>query len=139
MNIMWPTILQLNDKDLLRCYIILLTTFYYTDVPEQPGRPTASDYNDKSITIKWTPPKSDGGDSIKKYIIQRKTLHHDKWKEVGGNKGTSVSQKMTVKKGSTHKFRVIAENTAGKGSPSEESENYTACGEFDITMMTLLS
>lgn len=42
------------------------------DEPLKPGTPEVVDFNNHSATIKWTPPKSDGGASIQKYIVEKK-------------------------------------------------------------------
>lgn len=42
------------------------------DEPLKPGTPEVTDYDNHSATIKWTPPKSDGGATIEKYIVEKK-------------------------------------------------------------------
>ena len=37
-----------------------------------PGTPEIVDYDQESVDLKWTPPKSDGGAKIEKYIIEKK-------------------------------------------------------------------
>jgi hypothetical protein len=42
------------------------------DVPGAPGRPEITDYDNKSVDLKFTAPTSDGGAPLIKYIIQKK-------------------------------------------------------------------
>lgn len=43
-----------------------------TDEPTKPGTPEIIDYDNESVTLKWTPPSSDGGAPLEKYIIEKK-------------------------------------------------------------------
>lgn len=40
--------------------------------PSQPGTPECVTRNRERIELKWAPPKSDGGNPIKGYIIERR-------------------------------------------------------------------
>ena len=42
-------------------------------VPGRPGKPFAKDWSESHIDLMWDPPKYDGGNSIKTWIIERKT------------------------------------------------------------------
>lgn len=42
------------------------------DEPLKPGTPEVIDFDNHSARIKWTPPKSDGGAQIVKYIVEKK-------------------------------------------------------------------
>lgn len=42
------------------------------DEPSKPGLPEITDYDNESVTLKWTPPDNDGGAPIEKYIIEKK-------------------------------------------------------------------
>lgn len=43
-----------------------------SDEPSQPGTPEITDFDNESVDLKWTKPKSDGGAPIEKYIIEKK-------------------------------------------------------------------
>jgi Fibronectin type III domain. len=44
----------------------------FPDEPSKPGIPQIVDYDNESVKLKWTPPTSDGGAPIEKYIIEKK-------------------------------------------------------------------
>lgn len=44
----------------------------FSDEPSKPNTPEITDYDDQSVTLKWTPPEKDGGAPIEKYIIEKK-------------------------------------------------------------------
>jgi hypothetical protein len=44
----------------------------FSDEPSQPGTPEITDFDNQSVDLKWTKPKSDGGAPIEKYIIEKK-------------------------------------------------------------------
>lgn len=46
--------------------------FSLLDVADKPGSVEVADHDNQSATIKWEPPKSDGGAPIQKYIIQKR-------------------------------------------------------------------
>jgi len=43
-----------------------------SDPPGKPGRPEVVDYDKNQAEIKWTPPKSDGGSPLTKYVVEKK-------------------------------------------------------------------
>lgn len=45
------------------------------DEPLKPGTPEVVDHDNRSAKIKWTPPKSDGGANIEKYIVEKKGVY----------------------------------------------------------------
>ena len=42
----------------------------FPDEPGKPGRPEAKNWDKDFVDLEWSAPKSDGGASIEKYIIQ---------------------------------------------------------------------
>ena len=65
----------------LKCYFKMLLTklslmlhssCYVVDPPGKPGKPEIVDYDKDRAEIKWTPPASDGGSPISKYVIEKK-------------------------------------------------------------------
>ena len=94
-----------------------------TDVPGQPGTPEVKDATSTSLTIKWTPPESDGGSPITNYIVEQSERFSPRWTRVSTD--TLTSCEFTVKnlpEGNTYQFRVSAENKAGVGKPSAATE-----------------
>lgn len=108
-----------------------LTTLHGTvaknpyDEPGKPGTPEIADWDNKSVQLKWAPPRSDGGAPIEKYIIQKKDKSKpDVWEaaaEVPGDccEGTVPDLKETGE----YQFRVIAVNKAGPSPPSDASKS----------------
>lgn len=43
-----------------------------TEKSAAPGTPEITDFDQESVDLKWTAPKSDGGAKIEKYIIEKK-------------------------------------------------------------------
>ena len=50
------------------------------DKPGKTGAPTIEDVDEDSVKLSWTPPKTDGGDKIKGYVIEAKEKGSNKWK-----------------------------------------------------------
>ncbi|CAD7001755.1 unnamed protein product, partial [Ceratitis capitata] len=93
------------------------------DEPNKPGTPEVTDYDNQSISIKWTPPINDGGASIEKYIIEKKDKNKPDWEktiEVPGNQlDATISGLHEYEE---YQFRVIAVNKAGLSPPSDPSK-----------------
>ncbi|XP_038047568.1 titin-like [Patiria miniata] len=103
------------------------------DVPDAPGTPEPTDVTERSITLTWTPPPSDGGSKILGYIVERKDAYSTRWAKVTRDRVTETTLKVTdVKENSEYTFRVIAENKAGPGKPSEPSAPVVAKRPYDV-------
>lgn len=74
------------------------------------------------MTVKWTPPVSDGGAEITGYVVQQKEKLALRWTPVNEVPVTATSYKVTglVQK-NEYEFRVVAANKAGFGTPSDSS------------------
>jgi len=93
---------------------------HVVDVPDKPGTPLPSNVKDTSVTLSWKAPASDGGSPITNYRIEMKSSEVYRWTEVTADK--ILDTEYTVKKlkaGDKYEFRVIAENKAGQGKPSD--------------------
>ena len=93
-----------------------------------------SNIESTSMTVKWTPPKSDGGAEITGYVVQQKEKLALRWTPVNAVTVMETSFKVTglVQK-NEYEFRVVAENKAGFGQPSDASDAVLAkppYGEF---------
>ena len=44
----------------------------YLDKPDPPGQPEVTDADEDHITLKWDPPRKDGGSPITGYNVERK-------------------------------------------------------------------
>ncbi len=98
------------------------------DPPGKPGRPEATDWDRDFVDLKWTPPKTDGGAPVEKYIIQK----HDKdtrgWVECARVPGDRCTAKVTdgIEPGHEYEFRIVALNKAGESDPSDVSQSVVA-------------
>lgn len=52
------------------------------DKPDPPGKPEVSDSDKDHITIKWDPPRKDGGAPITGYNVERKDPKTGRWTKV---------------------------------------------------------
>ena len=53
----------------------------FTDPATAPGKPEVLDYDKDYVSLKWTPPKNDGGSPVKSYVIEKKQKYAD-WQKV---------------------------------------------------------
>jgi len=53
---------------------------WISDKPGKTSAPTVEDVDEDSVKLSWTPPKSDGGDKVRGYVIEAKEKGSDKWK-----------------------------------------------------------
>ncbi|CAF0817484.1 unnamed protein product, partial [Didymodactylos carnosus] len=91
--------------------------------PSAPGQPNVAEMTSSNVTLTWEKPTSDGGGPITGYWVEKKEQGTDKWAPV--NLSPTQNTKLTVPnlaEDHTYEFRVIAENEAGKGNPSETSK-----------------
>lgn len=94
------------------------------DEPTKPGTPEITDYDNKSVSLKWNPPRSDGGAPIEKYIIQKKDKFKPDWEnacEVPGDQNEAKVE--DLKEAGEYQFRVIAINKAGPSPASDPSKS----------------
>ncbi|GFO38541.1 titin, partial [Plakobranchus ocellatus] len=99
------------------------------DKPEAPKRPEPVDITRATVTLKWMPPPSDGGDAIFNYVVEYRPTSAVRWKTANPEGGAVAETSYTVKEleeGAVYEFRVAAENKAGVGPFSPPSEPVTA-------------
>ncbi|KAF6733011.1 Titin, partial [Oryzias melastigma] len=93
------------------------------DTPGAPYKLEGSDIAKDSLTLTWYEPDEDGGSPITGYWVERYEADHDKW--IRCNKLPIKDTNYRVKGLPTrkkYKFRVLAENLAGTGKPSKETD-----------------
>ena len=54
----------------------------FPDRPDPPGKPEVVDSNKDHISIKWDPPKKDGGAPITGYNIERRDPKTGRWSKL---------------------------------------------------------
>jgi len=81
-----------------------------------------TEYNERSMTLKWKAPIDDGGMPITAYNIEAKTTAGGEWQiwECLDTPVTTVTLQR-LQKGQEYQFRVIAINKAGRSEPSVAS------------------
>ena len=97
-------------------------------VPDRPGQPELVDSDRTFITIKWAPPRSDGGSPITGYDVERRDIKSGRWIKV--NKFPVVGERTytddTVTDGHIYEYRVVAINRVGPSEPSAPSKQLVA-------------
>lgn len=100
-----------------------MNNFSSLDEPGKPGTPEIVDYDNKGVDLKWTPPSSDGGSPIEKYIIEKKDRYKPDWETATEVPGDALTARVEdLKERGEYQFRVIAVNKAGPGKPSDASK-----------------
>ncbi|CAJ0936412.1 unnamed protein product, partial [Mesorhabditis belari] len=103
------------------------------DPPGAPSTPDITGYDTNSVSLKWNPPREDGGSPILGYVIER-------FEKKGGGDWAPIRMPLirgtetTIRnlfEGETYQFRVRAVNAAGEGPPSNGSEPVT-CKPFVV-------
>lgn len=85
------------------------------DLPGAPKDITISDITRGTCRLTWKPPDCDGGDRIKSYFIEKKTVEGKAWTKVNP---TCTTQSLVVPdliEGQEYLFRIRAENRFGFG------------------------
>lgn len=97
-----------------------------------PGEPTdlrIVDFDEKSVTLRWAKPTSDGGRPISHYVIQKKDEFggwYDALKTDNDNCMATIAELEAripgLSLGKRYTFRVIAVSKAGESEPSRETK-----------------
>ncbi|CAJ0587388.1 unnamed protein product, partial [Mesorhabditis spiculigera] len=116
------------SDDLTGIPIVIKDNF---DPPGPPTTPEITGYDTNTVSLKWNPPREDGGAPIQGYVIER-------FEKKGGGDWAPIRMPLirgtetTIRnlfEGETYQFRVRAVNAAGEGAPSNGSEPVT-CRPF---------
>lgn len=113
-----------------------------TDVPGPPKDLKVSDITRGSCRLTWKMPDDDGGDRIKGYVIEKKTIDGKAWTKVNPNCGSTSFVVPDLISEQQYFFRVRAENRFGIGAPAETIQRTTArdpiCKFFNLRLKQLL-
>ncbi|CAH8634151.1 unnamed protein product [Dicrocoelium dendriticum] len=95
------------------------------DPPGPPENLKIEEFDRRSVTLAWKPPKDDGGNPIKGYLVEKRTPKGE-WRKATNNIVPNPTVKLTnVDEGQTYEFRVSAVNDAGPGKPSSATAPHT--------------
>lgn len=114
------------------------------DEPGAPGQPQIVDYDNKSVTLEWDKPASDGGRPITHYTVEVKDKFAADWIEIlKTDDATPKAYVPGLKENMIYQFRVKAHNKAGPSVPSEPTANHLCkhrnCKTFCLTVLIVIS
>ena len=103
-----------------------------TDKPSKPEGPLeAIDVQRTAITLRWKPPKDDGGSPLTGYIIEKRDAKRGSWTKAGKVDGSTTEFcVLDLLEKSDYYFRVMAVNKAGQSEPLESDKAVTAKSPF---------
>ena len=97
--------------------------FATTDKPGKPDAPEIVSTTNTTATLKWQPPKDDGGAEIFNYVVEYRAEGAFKWLRANQEKVPKTAYQVKgLDKGVTYEFRVAAENKAGVGPASDPTK-----------------
>ena len=86
---------------------------YPFDPPGPPGQPRDLASTNDSITVQWTRPRSDGGNAVQHYVVEKRKVGHS-WTRASKAVVTDTSLHVPgLEEGAEYEFRVAAVNNAG--------------------------
>ncbi|KAG0723045.1 Twitchin [Chionoecetes opilio] len=92
-----------------------------TDRPDPPSAPTVTDLSGTALTLRWDPPREDGGCRISNYIVEYFRVGWDVWLKATSSRITWL-QLTDLIVGSEYRFRIKAENAYGVSEAGGESQ-----------------
>ncbi|XP_028263838.1 titin-like [Parambassis ranga] len=96
--------------------------------PSAPSTPTATAVTGDSVVLAWERPETDGGSEIDGFILEKRDKEGVRWTRCNKRRLTELRFRCTgLTEGHCYQFRVLAENDAGVGAPSEPSEYIKIC------------
>ncbi|TMS06054.1 Titin [Larimichthys crocea] len=105
--------------------------------PSAPSTPTATTVTGDSIVLTWERPETDGGSEIDGYILEKRDKEGVRWTKCNRRRLNDLRFRCTgLAEGHYYQFRVLAENAAGVGAPSEPSE-YIKVTDYSSSSVSL--
>lgn len=90
--------------------------------PGPPSKPEIENINGHTVTLSWRRPAEDGGSDIIGYSVEKKEKKAVRWMRASKKSIAELTFEVTgLTEGVEYEFRVLAENRAGFGEPSETS------------------
>lgn len=96
--------------------------FAYIGPPGPPSKPEVEKVDGHSATVTWRRPTDDGGSDIIGYCVEKKEKKGTRWVRASKKLIAELTFEVTgLTEDIEYEFRVLAENRAGFGEPSEPS------------------
>ncbi|XP_029953163.1 titin-like [Salarias fasciatus] len=96
--------------------------------PSAPSTPTSTAVTGDSVMLTWERPETDGGSEIDGFIVEKRDKDGVRWTRCNKRRLNDLRFRCTgLTEGHCYQFRVLAENAAGVGTPSEPSEYIKVC------------
>ena len=95
----------------------------FSDKPSAPEDFVGTGYTETTISLKWSPPKDDGGSPVTGYYVEKRESGKTEWSyetETSVDEQEMTSRNLTERK--SYYFRVCAVNSVGKGEFNELAE-----------------
>lgn len=101
------------------------------DTSAPPGLPEITDWDERSVKLKWEPPLRNGGAPIDHYIVEMMDKDSGRFVKALETEGPQCNATVPkLEEGNQYKFRVRAVNKAGPSDPSESTNWHTAKPRF---------
>lgn len=92
--------------------------------PKCVGAPNVTEVGDSFVTLGWVKAVSDNDESPVSYHVEKRLKGQDQWQPVrtAGPLTTNSVEVPNLLEGEEYQFRIVAENEAGLGNPSVETD-----------------
>ena len=95
--------------------------------PGAPQHVEMDNLTKNAVTLAWDKPEFDGGSPITGYYIERRQAYSNRWVKVNKQPTRDTMFKISdLLEDEEYEFRIVAENEAGIGKPSETTGTFTA-------------
>lgn len=93
-----------------------------TDRPAPPENLRGEEVDGDSLTLRWLPPKDDGGAEITNYVVEKQEEGTKSWHRIGTYVVGTAFRVRGLTVGHRYNFRVMAENQFGTSDPATTAE-----------------
>ena len=101
------------------------------DRPSPPQSVRGEDVEGDSLTLRWLPPKDDGGSEVTNYAVEKKEVGSIAWTRVSSFVNGTACRVRNLTVGKKYDFRVMAENQYGTSEPAQTDDSILAKHPFN--------